>query len=70
MKADKEGKTREGCPACIDRGRHEHVYTARKFWTGEEVYGAEKNHEMNQEWGESLLRNAEKKQRQQRGYRG
>jgi hypothetical protein len=67
VKVDKEGKPREGCRSCIDRGKHEHVYTARKFWTGEEVYGPEKNREMNHEWGENLLRNAARKQRGRRG---
>jgi hypothetical protein len=54
-KADKDGKIIEGCPACIFRGKHEHVYTGRKFWTGDEVYGREKCKEKNHEWGERLV---------------
>lgn len=55
------GKAVWGCWHCLGRAAFERVYTARKFWTGDEVYGREKNLEMNHEWGESLLRNAETK---------
>lgn len=71
VRVDKEGKARQGCYACIDRGVHEHVYTARKFWTGEEAYGAKKNEEMNQEWGRKLVERASNPRRHmpQRGQR-
>lgn len=39
---DKKGEKSEGCEACLRPSGTAHLYTGRKLWTGDEVYGREK----------------------------
>lgn len=40
----------EGCENCFRARFEAHVYTGRKLWTGDEVYGRERCREMNLEF--------------------
>ena len=50
VKVDAKGKAREGCPACLSLGGTPHLYSGKKIWSGDDVYGREKCSEKNHEF--------------------
>lgn len=48
----------EGCDACFSARFDPHVYTGRKLWSGDEVYGKQRNHEMNMQFEQNLVNEA------------
>lgn len=52
----KTGKSKviEGCPACFEYLKQEHIYTGKKIWHAYEAYGVKKTMQMNRDFGEKL----------------
>jgi ribosome-binding protein aMBF1 (putative translation factor) len=63
----KDGTPVQGCPSCYDGtgevDRDNNVFTGKKIWTGEQVYGRKKNRRLNHEWVDRLAANADKRAR-------
>lgn len=58
---DKDGTKREGCHTCLSRQPIGHLYSGKKIWSGDDVYGREGCSEKNHEWGQKIAARAERK---------